>query len=79
MEHQLFKLFHNEREIEHYEKDLSSKQRDVEKIEKKKEKADEIVKEKKKEQVRLGRDLAKKEQDIREMVIFTLIHEMIDF
>lgn len=65
----MFKLFHNEREIEHFEKELAGKQRDVEKLEKKKEKAEDVLKEKRKEQVKLGRELAKKEQDIREMVI----------
>ncbi|KAF5272683.1 hypothetical protein FQA39_LY07710 [Lamprigera yunnana] len=67
VEHQLFRLFHNERETKNLEGDLKSKHREVEKIERKKEKAEEILKEKKKEQGRLGRELAKIEQDIREV------------
>lgn len=51
-----------------YEQDLKSKQREVEKIERKKEKAEEILKEKKKEQGKYSRELAKIEQDIREVV-----------
>ncbi|XP_018333295.1 structural maintenance of chromosomes protein 1A [Agrilus planipennis] len=69
VEHQLFKLFHNEREMKNLEGDLKSKQREVEKIERKKEKAEEVLKEKRKEQGRLGRELAKIEQDIREVEV----------
>lgn len=69
IEHQLFRLFHNEREMKIYEQELKSKQREVEKIERKKEKAEEILKEKKKEQGRYSRELAKIEQDIREVEV----------
>jgi structural maintenance of chromosome 1 len=68
VEHQLFRLYHNEREMKNLENDLKHKQREVEKIEKKKEKAEELLKEKKKEQGRFNRELAKIEQDIREVV-----------
>lgn len=68
VEHQLFRLFHNEREMKNYEQDLKAKQREVEKIERRKEKAEEVLKEKKKEQLKYSRDLAKIEQDIREVV-----------
>ncbi|XP_044742262.1 structural maintenance of chromosomes protein 1A [Chrysoperla carnea] len=67
IELQLFRLFHNEREIKELEEELKRKQHEVEKIEKKKEKAEEVLKEKKKEQGKAGRELAKIEQEIREM------------
>ncbi|XP_033230751.1 structural maintenance of chromosomes protein 1A-like [Belonocnema kinseyi] len=67
LELQLFRLFHNEKEIEDLEDLLKKKQHEVEKIEKKKEKSEEFVKEKKKDVGKLGRELAKIEQDIREM------------
>ncbi|CAH1367459.1 hypothetical protein MTP99_008700 [Tenebrio molitor] len=69
VEHQLFRLYHNEREMKNLENDLKHKQREVEKIEKKKEKAEELLKEKKKEQGRFNRELAKIEQDIREVEV----------
>nr|CAH7756245.1 unnamed protein product [Callosobruchus chinensis] len=69
VEHQLFKLFHNEREMELIEKDMKSKQKEVDKIEKKKEKLEENLKEKKKEHGKYNRELAKVEQDIREVEV----------
>lgn len=50
------------------ESELKSKQREVDKIERKKEKAEESLKDKKKEQGKYSRELAKIEQDIREVV-----------
>lgn len=50
------------------EADLKQKHKEVEKVEKKKEKAEELLKEKKKEQGKYNRELAKIEQDIREVV-----------
>ncbi|XP_014234860.1 structural maintenance of chromosomes protein 1A [Trichogramma pretiosum] len=69
VEMQLFKLYHNEREIESYEQSLKKKQQEIEKIEKKREKAEEVLKEKKKESGKVARDLAKIEQDIREVEV----------
>ncbi|XP_017771706.1 PREDICTED: structural maintenance of chromosomes protein 1A [Nicrophorus vespilloides] len=69
VEHQLFRLFHNERDMKNLECELKSKMKEVEKIERKKEKAEEVLKDKKKEQSRHGRELAKIEQDIREMEV----------
>ncbi|XP_051155840.1 structural maintenance of chromosomes protein 1A [Leptopilina boulardi] len=69
IELQLFRLFHNEKEIENLEVTQKKKQHEVEKIEKRREKAEEVLKEKKKEAGKLGRDLAKIEQDIREMEV----------
>jgi len=54
--------------IKNYELDLEDRKKDVAKIEIKKEKAEEVVKEKKKEQGKASRDLAKVEQEIREIV-----------
>ncbi|XP_018576283.1 structural maintenance of chromosomes protein 1A isoform X2 [Anoplophora glabripennis] len=69
VEHQLFRLFHNEREMNNLEHDLSSKQKEVEKIEKKKERLEDTLKEKKKVHGKYNRDLAKTEQDIREVEV----------
>lgn len=67
VEHQLFKLYHNERDIEELDGELAKKKSEVEKIERRKEKAENILREKKKEQGQVNRDLAKVDQEIREM------------
>jgi len=54
--------------IKNYELDLEDRKKEVAKVESKKEKAEEVVKEKKKEQGKASRDLAKVEQEIREIV-----------
>lgn len=54
--------------IKNYEQDLEDRKKDVAKVESKKEKAEDVVKEKKKEQGKANRDLAKVEQEIREIV-----------
>lgn len=64
----MFRLFQNENMIKNYELDLEDRKKDVAKIETKKEKAEDVVKEKKKEQGKASRDLAKVEQEIREIV-----------
>uniref|UniRef100_A0A1B6DA24 RecF/RecN/SMC N-terminal domain-containing protein n=1 Tax=Clastoptera arizonana TaxID=38151 RepID=A0A1B6DA24_9HEMI len=69
VEYQLFRLFYNENDIKHYESELEKKRRDLEKVEKKKEKAEEVLKEKKKDQGKINRELAKNEQEIREMEV----------
>lgn len=61
-------MFQNENMIKNYELDLEDRKKEVAKIECKKEKAEEVVKEKKKEQGKASRDLAKVEQEIREIV-----------
>lgn len=68
VELQLFRLFHNQKDIEKFEDDLRRKQAEIDKIEKKKEKAEEALKEKKKESGKASRELAKIEQEIREHV-----------
>lgn len=65
---QLFRLYHNEKEIAEFDKEIKRKQGELEKVEKKKEKAEEILKEKKKEHTRVSREMSKMEQDIRELV-----------
>ncbi|KAI5724110.1 hypothetical protein M8J76_015488 [Diaphorina citri] len=67
VEHQLFKLYHNETDIKELEDELDKKKGEVEKIERRKEKAENILREKKKEQGALNRELAKVDQEIREM------------
>ncbi|XP_072745349.1 structural maintenance of chromosomes protein 1A [Anoplolepis gracilipes] len=69
VELQLFRLFHNEKSTENFEVSQKKKQHEIEKIEKKKEKAEELLKEKKKDAGKLGRELAKIEQDIREVEV----------
>lgn len=66
VQHSLFKLYHNEKDIQRYNDDLKSKQQEAKKIEDKKARADEVLKDKKKEGGKISRDLAKIEQDIRE-------------
>ena len=68
VEYQLFRLYHNENDIQYYDGELAKKRKDVEKVEKKKEQAEEVLKEKKKEQGKGNRELAKIDQEIREVV-----------
>ncbi|XP_053671358.1 structural maintenance of chromosomes protein 1A [Anopheles nili] len=65
--YQLFRLFHNEKESKRLKEDQVSKQQELSIIEKRKEEADEILKEKKKEMGKMTREMAKKEQEIREV------------
>ncbi|CAG4982583.1 unnamed protein product [Colias eurytheme] len=67
IELQLFHLYHNEKEIKSCEEDLQYKQTELTKIEKKRQKAEEALKDKKKATGTAQRDLAKIEQDIREV------------
>merc|ERR1712115_81409 len=59
IELQLFKLFHNERQIKENGEEISAKRKDIEKIEKKKEKSEEKLKEVKKEQGKSQREFTK--------------------
>lgn len=52
---------------------MKSKQDEVQGVERKKEQADDVLKDKKKEAGKISRELAKLEQDIREVVSFSLI------
>ena len=55
----LFKLFHCEQDIKTAREDIAKKQQDLGKVERRKEKAEEILREKKKEHTRIGKELAK--------------------
>lgn len=50
------------------EHEIENKKKEVQKIEAKKDKAEEILRERKKEQGKVSRELAKIEQEIREVV-----------
>lgn len=63
---QLFRLFHNEREIDEVAEELNKKMALMEKEAKKRDRIEEAIKEKKKEQGRVARDLTKIEQQIKE-------------
>ena len=65
-------MFHVEKDIVKLNDDLLNKQSEMTTVEKKKEIADEILKEKKKDAGKLNRDLAKTEQDIREIVCYKI-------
>ncbi|KAJ0176378.1 hypothetical protein K1T71_007557 [Dendrolimus kikuchii] len=67
VELQLFHLYHNEKEIQSLEEDLHHKQQELAKVEKKRQKAEDALKEKKKETGTVQRELAKIEQEIREV------------
>merc|ERR1712073_22435 len=66
VELQLFKLFHNERQIQEKNDEVEARRKDIDKIEKKKDKAEEKLKEVKKEQGKSQREFAKVDADIRE-------------
>merc|ERR1711976_273721 len=66
VELQLFKLYHNERQIKENSDEIDARKKDIAKIEKKKEKAEEKLKEVKKEQGKSQREFAKVDADIRE-------------
>lgn len=51
---------------------MKSKQDEIQGVERKKEQADDVLKDKKKEAGKISRELAKLEQDIREVVKFSL-------
>ncbi len=55
----LFKLFHCEQDIKTAREDITKKQQELGKVERRKEKAEEILREKKKEHTKIGKDLAK--------------------
>lgn len=64
----MFRLFHLEKEYQRYIDEMQGKQEEVVLVERKKEQADEVLKDKKKEAGKFSRELAKLEQDIREVV-----------
>ncbi|CAH1783210.1 unnamed protein product [Owenia fusiformis] len=66
LELQLFKLYHNERELDEQTEDLDHKNKILGKENRKREKIEDEIKEKKKEQAKMNRELAKIEQQIKE-------------
>merc|ERR1712018_921875 len=66
VELQLFKLFHNERQIKENGDEINARRKDIDKIEKKKEKSEEKLKEVKKEQGKAQREFTKIDSEIRE-------------
>ena len=68
LELQLFKLYHNEHAIDDLNEELTGRQRALQKEKKKAGKIDDEVKEKKKEQGTLVRQLNKIDQQIKEAV-----------
>ena len=67
---QLFKLYHNEREIDELAEEKSKKERIMEKEVAKKDKIEDEIREKKKEHGKLVRELAKIDQAIKESVSY---------
>ena len=65
---QLFKLFHNEKDIDELTEELNKKTRQQDKENSRREKIEDEIREKKKEQGKLTRELAKIEQQIKESV-----------
>ncbi|CAI9721520.1 maintenance of chromosomes 1A-like [Octopus vulgaris] len=63
---QLFKLFHNEKDIDELNEELNKKNAGLDRELKKRDKIEDEIKEKKKEQGKLSRDLTKIEQNIKE-------------
>merc|ERR1719210_3041553 len=66
VELQLFKLYHNERQIKENSDEIEARRKDIDKINKKKEKAEEKLKEEKKNQGKSQREFAKIDSEIRE-------------
>lgn len=68
LELQLFKLYHNEKDIDELHEELTRKKQLLEKEEKKREKIENEMKDMKKEHGKLSRELTKIEQQIKESV-----------
>ena len=65
---QLFKLYHNEENINHLTNELKAKSRDLDKLEKKKNEIDQQLKSKKQENARFSREMASVEKKIASKV-----------
>lgn len=66
----MFRLFYIEKDIQRLLNEIKEKQDEVTSVEKNKEQADEVLKEKKKQSGKLSRELAELEQKIRVVVSF---------
>ncbi|KAJ6630190.1 Structural maintenance of chromosomes protein 1A [Pseudolycoriella hygida] len=67
VEFQLFRLYHFDKEIQRLRDEMQAKQDELQAVEQKKLDADDVLKEKKKDTGKISRELAKLEQDIREV------------
>ena len=74
MELQLFKLYHNEREIDELIDEKGKKEKIMEKEVAKKDKIEDEIRDKKKEHGKLVRELAKIDQAIKESVSVFIVH-----
>lgn len=74
LELQLFKLYHNEREIDELAAEMARKNQILEKETRKQQKIEDEVREKKKEHGKLIRDITKMEQQIKESVRLSLVY-----
>ena len=70
LELQLFRLYHTEREIDEFGEDLEKLQHNLSKEHKKKSKIEDEMKEVKKEQAKMTRELGKIEQSVKESVSY---------
>ena len=68
LELQLFKLYHNEREIDELNGELAHKNQSLDKENRKLQKIEDELKERKKEHGKLMRDVAKLEQELKDSV-----------
>ena len=78
MELQLFKLYHNEQEIDGIAGELTNKNQQLQKEVKKRDRVEEGVKEKKKEAGKMSRELVKIEQRMKESVSATFYRFSLD-
>ena len=78
MELHLFRLYHNERDIDEINEELTTKQNQLEKEIRKRDRIEDEVKEKKKEQGKLSRELTKIEQQIKESVCTIIMIKKLD-
>lgn len=76
LELQLFKLYHNEAEIDELADELQKKTNMLEKENRRRERIEEEIKEKKKEQGKVARELTKVEQSIKESVSIKQIQSL---
>lgn len=68
LEAQLFRLYHNEQEIEHLTSELQNKEKEVGGMEKKRNTIEEKLKGKRQEHARMSREIAAIEKQIRDKV-----------
>ncbi len=70
---QLFKLFHNEKDIDELVEEISRKNQHMDKEKRKRDKVEDEIKDKKKDHGKLSRELNKIDQGIKEAVGLSLL------